>query len=63
MFDRDELANLEKNIKRLRLQLAGKRDTLTTIAPEEKVRIQLQIDDLRSEICAREQEYWEILHQ
>jgi hypothetical protein len=63
MFDRDQLANLEKNIERLKQQLAGKRDTLTTIAPEEKVRIQQQIDDLRSEIRALEREYWEILHR
>jgi len=63
MFASDELANLEKNIKRLKQQLAGKRDTLVTIAPEEQVRIQQQIDDLRLRISDLEQEYWEILHQ
>jgi septal ring factor EnvC (AmiA/AmiB activator) len=63
MFAQNELANLEKNIQRHRDQLAGKRNTLTTIAPEEKVRIQQQIDDLRSQISKLEQEYWEILHQ
>jgi hypothetical protein len=63
MFAKSELANLEKNIQRLKQQLAGKRDTLTTIAPEEQVRIQQQIDDLRLRISDLEQEYWEILHQ
>jgi len=63
MFASDELANLEKNIKRLKEQLAGKRDTLITIAPDEKVRIRQQIEDLRSEISAFEREYWEILYQ
>ena len=63
MFDRDELANLEKNIKRLKQQLADKRDALITTAPGDKARIRHQIEDVRSEICALEQEYWEILHQ
>ncbi|XGV86546.1 MAG: hypothetical protein ACAF42_13440 [Limnothrix sp. BL-A-16] len=63
MFDQNELANLEKNIKRLKQQLAGKRDTLVTIASDEKVRIRQQIEDLRSEINGLEREYWELLHQ
>jgi len=43
----DELQNLEDNIQRLKQQLAGKRNTLVTIAPEEQVRIKQQIEDLR----------------
>ena len=35
----DELQNLEDNIQRLKQQLAGKRNTLVTIAPEEKVKL------------------------
>ncbi len=53
-----ELQNLEKNIQRLKEQLAGKRDTLTTIAPEEKVRIGQQLEDLRLEIRELEREKW-----
>ena len=41
----DELQNLEDNIQRLKQQLAGKRNTLVTIAPEEQVRIKQQIED------------------
>lgn len=36
----DRLRQVERNLTRLRQQLAGKEDTLTTIAPEERVRIQ-----------------------
>jgi hypothetical protein len=46
----DELQNLEENIQRLKQQLAGKRNTLVTIAPEEQVRIEQQIEDLRRQI-------------
>ena len=63
MFDRDELANLEKNIKRLKQQLADKRDALITTAPGGKALIRHQIEDVRSDIRDLEQEYWEILHQ
>ena len=51
-----ELQRLEKSIQRLRQQLAGKRDTLATIAPEEKERIKQQIEDLREEIRNFEQQ-------
>ncbi|WP_242033131.1 hypothetical protein [Coleofasciculus sp. FACHB-129] len=46
---------------RLREQLAGKEDTLTTIAPEERVRIKQQIADLKAEMQPFEKEYWQIL--
>jgi regulator of replication initiation timing len=46
----DELQNLEENIQRLKQQLAGKRNTLVTIAPEEEVRIEQQLEDLRRQI-------------
>ncbi|HEY9628875.1 MAG TPA: hypothetical protein V6C84_16360 [Coleofasciculaceae cyanobacterium] len=57
----DRLPQVEKNLYRLREQLHGKEDTLTTIAPEEKVRIKQQIADLKAEIKPLEQEYWQIL--
>jgi hypothetical protein len=57
----DRLRQVEKNLTRLRKQLAGKEDTLTTIAPEERVRIKLQITDLKAEMQPFEIEYWQIL--
>ncbi|MGB5962725.1 MAG: hypothetical protein WBG73_18950 [Coleofasciculaceae cyanobacterium] len=57
----DRLRQVEKNLSRLRQQLAGKEDTLTTIAPEEKVRIKQQIADLKAEMQPFEVEYWQIL--
>lgn len=57
----DRLRQVEKNLTRLRQQLAGKEDTLTTIAPEERVRIKLQIADLKAEMQPFEIEYWQIL--
>jgi len=59
----DRLNQIEKNLKRLREQLAGKEDTLTTIAPEERVRIKQQISDLKTEIHPFEEEYWQILQE
>lgn len=57
----ERLSQVEKSLKRLREQLAGKEDTLTTIAPEERVRIKHQIHDLKAEINPFEKEYWQIL--
>ena len=57
----DRLRQVEKNINRLRIQLEGKEDTLTSIAPEERARIKLQIDDLKAEMRPFEVEYWQIL--
>ncbi|MFM2378544.1 MAG: hypothetical protein RLZZ143_1122 [Cyanobacteriota bacterium] len=57
----DELQNLEHNIQRLKKQLAGKRNTLVTIAPEEKVRIEQQIEDLRRQIRNFEREKWDLI--
>ena len=56
-----ELQNLDKNIQRLKKQLAGKRNTLVTIAPEEKVRIEQQIEDLRQQIRDFEREKWDLV--
>ncbi len=55
------LRQVERNLTRLRDQLAGKEDTLTTIAPEERVRIKQQIADLKAEMQPFEIEYWQIL--
>jgi hypothetical protein len=57
----DELQNLEENIQRLKQQLAGKRNTLVTIAPEEQVRIEQQIEDLRRKIRDFEREKWDLI--
>jgi hypothetical protein len=57
----DRLSQVEKALNRLREQLAGKEDTLTTIAPEERVRIKQQISDLKVEMQPFEAEYWQIL--
>jgi hypothetical protein len=56
-----ELQNLEDNIQRLKQQLAGKRNTLVTIAPEEQVRIEQQIEDLRRLIRDFEREKWDLI--
>ena len=58
-----ELKNLDKNIARLKAQLANKRDTLVTIAPEEKVRLQQQIEDLREQIRDLERDQWQLISQ
>jgi polyhydroxyalkanoate synthesis regulator phasin len=58
-----ELKNLDKNIVRLKAQLANKRDTLVTIAPEEKVRLQQQIEDLREQIRDLERDQWQLISQ
>lgn len=57
----ERLRQVERNLTRLRQQLAGKEDTLTTIAPEERVRIKIQIADLKAEMRPFEEEYWQIL--
>jgi polyhydroxyalkanoate synthesis regulator phasin len=58
-----ELKNLDKNIARLKAQLANKRDTLVTIAPEEKERLRQQMEDLREQIRDLEQEQWQLISQ
>jgi septal ring factor EnvC (AmiA/AmiB activator) len=58
-----DLEQLEDDIKLLRDQLAGKRRTLVTIAPEEQVRIEQQIAELRKKIRNFEQEKWELIAQ
>jgi len=57
------LEQLEDDIKLLRDQLAGKRRTLVTIAPEEQVRIEQQIGELRKKIRNFEQEKWDLIAQ
>ncbi|CCI16907.1 Kinesin light chain (modular protein) [Microcystis aeruginosa PCC 9807] len=57
----DELQNLQDNIQRLKKQLAGKRNTLVTIGPEEQVRIKQQIEDLRRLIRDFEREKWDLV--
>ena len=58
-----ELKNLDKNIARLKAQLANKRDALVTIAPEEKERLRQQMEDLREQIRDLEQEQWQLISQ
>ena len=58
-----DLEQLEDDIKLLRDQLAGKRRTLVTIAPEEQVRIEQQIAELRKKIRNFEQEKWDLIAQ
>ncbi|MGR3275615.1 hypothetical protein ACSYAD_10910 [Acaryochloris marina NIES-2412] len=57
-MSRDRLSQIEKNLGRLRRQLANKEDTLVTIESAEKERIRQQIEDLKSEIKNFEEEYW-----
>ncbi|MGB8686054.1 MAG: hypothetical protein WCD53_01750 [Microcoleus sp.] len=57
----DRLRHVEKNLTCLRQQLEGKENTLTTIAPEERKRIEQQIDDLKKLMRPVEEEYWQIL--
>lgn len=57
----DRLRQVENNLNRLRIQLEGKEDTLTSIPSEEQARIKLQIADLKAEMQPFEREYWEIL--
>jgi len=52
---------VERNLTRYREQLAGKEDTWITIAPEEQVRIEQQIADLKAKMQRFEKEYWHIL--
>lgn len=56
-----ELQNLDKNIQRLKEQLAGKRDILVIIGPEEQVRIKQQMEDLRRLIRDFEREKWDLV--
>lgn len=57
----EDFDQLEEDIKLLYGQLAGKRRTLVTIAPEEQVRIEQQIAELRRKIRNFEQQKWELL--
>ena len=58
-----DLEALEEDINLLRDQLVGKRRTLVTIAPEEKIRIEQQIAKLRKEIRNFEQQKWDLIAQ
>lgn len=55
------LQQLLKDIDRLEDQRSGKENTLTTIAPEEKVRIEQQIEDLKEQMARKRREFWEAL--
>ena len=57
----EDFDQLEEDIKLLYGQLAGKRRTLVTIAPEEQVRIEQQIAELRRKIRNFEQQKWDLL--
>lgn len=59
--DEEHMKQLEKILKRYREQLYGKEDALTTIAPEDRVRIKQQISDLKLEIKPYEEEYWQLI--
>lgn len=60
-MNKERLTQLERSINRLWEQIASKENTLVTIAPEEKIRIKQQIEDLRLELRQFEQEYWLLL--
>ncbi len=55
------LNQLESDIELLHDQIAGKRRTLVTIAPEEQIRIEQQIVELRKKLRNFEQEKWELI--
>lgn len=57
----DELQNLDKNIQRLKEQLAGIRDAWTVARPEDKVLLQQRINDKRIEIKELEREKWDLI--
>ncbi|TRU38669.1 MAG: hypothetical protein EWV50_11380 [Microcystis aeruginosa Ma_MB_F_20061100_S20] len=57
----DELQNLDKNIQRLKEQLAGIRDAWTGARPEDKVLLQQRINDKRIEIKKLEREKWDLI--
>ncbi len=57
----DELQNLDKNIQRLKEQLAGIRDAWTGARPEDKVLLQQRINDKRTEIKKFEREKWDLI--
>ncbi len=57
----DELQNLDKNIQRLKEQLAGIRDAWTVARPEDKVLLQQRINDKRTEIKKFEREKWDLI--
>ncbi len=56
-----ELQNLDKNIQRLKEQLAGIRDAWTGARPEDKVLLQQRINDKRIEIKELEREKWDLI--
>ena len=56
-----ELEQLEENIKDLRWQLAAKRTLLVTIAPDDEVRIEQQIEKLVKKIGAFEHQKQELI--
>ncbi len=57
----DELQNLDKNIQRLKEQLAGIRDAWTVARPEDKVLLEQRINDKRIEIKELEREKWDLV--
>ncbi|MBD2602319.1 MULTISPECIES: hypothetical protein [Microcystis] len=57
----DELQNLDKNIQRLKEQLAGIRDAWTVARSEDKVLLEQRINDKRIEIKELEREKWDLV--
>ncbi|NES24333.1 MAG: hypothetical protein F6K41_36845 [Symploca sp. SIO3E6] len=57
----DRLRQVKRSLDRLRKQLAGAEDTLTSIAKEEQARIKIKIADLKAEMQPFKEEYWQIL--
>ena len=56
-----ELQNLDKNIQRLKKQLAGIRDAWTVARSEDKVLLEQRINDKRIEIKELEREKWDLI--
>ena len=59
----DRLCQVEKILSHYRQQVSCKELALTTTPDEDKVRIKLQIANLKTEMQPYEQEYWEIVSQ
>ena len=57
----DRLRQVAAILTRFREQVESQELRLTTIAPEERVRLKYSIADLKKDMCPYEEEYWQIL--
>jgi hypothetical protein len=56
----DRLPDMEENLEDLKEQLVGKVKALNLAPQEDKIRIKLQIRELRKEILEQEEDYWQV---